>query len=215
MVHVFNHLDEVDDVLPPLCDMTFEIVDRRYDDAKATWHLTFSARATPYKNVGFAASIPVSGWHEQVDGEGEDAFHSFWRSITLRSIGDESDRMLALLVDYYEITSPREKSGGWVTKFIRTRDELLSRGWIFASSINCLAVGIASNPALIADHVVRMKLFLDDGLENGHYAEVFFNIDMPEGFCALNEKDEEYRADLVHWLSRKGAINAIPVDRKD
>lgn len=55
-----------------------------------------------------------------------------------------------------------------------------------------------------------MKLFFDQGVENGRYAEVFFNVDMLEGFAALNEKDEEYRADLIHWLSLPGDVIANP-----
>ncbi|EZP73559.1 hypothetical protein BV96_01000 [Sphingomonas paucimobilis] len=137
----------------------------------------------------------MSGWHEQVDGEDDDAFHSFWGSITLHSSGHESDRMLALLADYYEIPSPGKKANGLITKFVRPRDELLSRGWTFASHVDCLAVGIASNPALIADDVVRMKLFFDEGIENGRYAEVFLNVDLPEGFCALNEKTKN-----IAWI---------------
>jgi hypothetical protein len=71
-------------------------------------------------------------------------------------------------------------------------------------------VGINSNPALIADEVIHMKLFLEDGVENGRYAEVFFNVDMSEGFAALNDKDEEYRTDLIHWLSLPGDVVANP-----
>jgi hypothetical protein len=55
-----------------------------------------------------------------------------------------------------------------------------------------------------------MKLFFDEGIENGRYAEIFLNIDLPEGYAALNEKDEEYREDLIHWLSRPDAVVANP-----
>jgi hypothetical protein len=55
-----------------------------------------------------------------------------------------------------------------------------------------------------------MKLFLDDGMKDGRYAEVFLNVDMPQGFAALNEKDESYRTDLVHWLSLPGSVMANP-----
>ena len=55
-----------------------------------------------------------------------------------------------------------------------------------------------------------MKLFFDEGVENGRYAEIFFNVDLTEGFGALNEKDEEYRVDLIHWLSLPGNVTANP-----
>lgn len=71
-------------------------------------------------------------------------------------------------------------------------------------------MGIQTDPALIADHPVHMKLFFDDGEEDGHYAEVFLHIDLPQGLCGLNEKDQEYRPDLIHWLSMPGIVNANP-----
>ncbi len=210
MAHVFCNLEDLDDGLTPFCDMTFEIVDRVFDKKVSMWRLDFCADATPYKPVGFAADIPLIGWRKQIDGEGAEAFHSFWGEITLRSRGHESDRMLALLADYYAVPQLHDKSNGMIAQFLRPKDRLLSKGWTFSNSIRCLAVGIASDPASIADDVVQMKLFFDDGIENGRYAEVFLNIDLPRGLCALNEKDESYRADLVHWFSRQGDVNANP-----
>ncbi len=209
-MHVFCNLEHSEDDLPPLCDMTFEIVDRVYDERASIWRLGFRADATPYEPVGFNADIPVIGWKEQIDGEGDGAFHSFWGPVTLRSRGHESDRLLALLADYYGELPPAEKSNGWLTKLFLSSDTLLATGWTFSKSIECLAVGIQSNPALIAENVIHMKLFFDDGVENGHYAEIFLDVDLPQGFSALNEKDEEYRAELTHWFSRPGNVNANP-----
>lgn len=103
MVHVFSHVEEVGDGFPPMCDMTFEIIGKEYDEAMACWHLAFRADATPYEPIGFGATIPVSGWREQVDGDGENAFHSFWGTVTLHSRGVESDRLLGLLAKQYGI----------------------------------------------------------------------------------------------------------------
>ncbi len=210
MVHVFCHLEETGDGLPPMCDMTFGIVDSAYDKSSSCWRLDLRADADPYDSVGFGAIIPVSGWREQIDGEGEDAFHSFWGSITLFSRGAESDRLLALLADYYSVPPPPPTNRGPLRNILGRKDRDLEKAWKFASRIECFAVGINSNPALVADDVIRMKLFLDEGVENGRYGEVFFNVDMPEGFAALNEKDAEYRTDLVHWLSVPGNVIANP-----
>ena len=213
-MHVFCNLDDSDDKLPPLCDMTFEIVDRVYDQHESTWRLGFRASASPYEPVGFNADIPVVGWQEQIDDEEGDAFHSFWGPVTLRSRGPDSDRMLALLADYYGKSPSPNKSRGWPPKLFQTDDTLLSTGWAFSQTIDCFAVGIQSNPALIADNAMHMKLFFDDGLESGHYAEVFLDVDLPQGFGALNEKDEEYRAELIQWFSRPGHVNANPYGGK-
>ena len=209
-MHVFCNLEDTDDGLPPMCDMTFEVVEKSFDEGASTWRLTLSARATPYEPVGFAVDIPMIGWKEQIDGDEDDAFHSFWGPVTLRTVGHESDRLLALLADYYEIPSSSNKRLGWPFKPFQSRDSLLSKGWIFPQRINCLGVGIQSDPTLIADHPVHMKLFFDDGEEDGHYAEVFLDVDLPQGLCGLNEKDEEYRPALIHWLSLPGIVNANP-----
>ena len=209
-MHVFCNLEDTGDDLPPLCDMTFKVIERAYDERASTWRLSFRANATPYEPVGFVVDIPVIGWKEQTDGDEDDAFHSFWGPVTLRSRGHESDRLLALLADYYGITSSRNRRNGWLSKRFQTRDTLLSSGWTFSQSIDCLAVGIQSNPALVADLPVHMKLFFDDGMENGHYAEVFLDIDLPQGLCGLNEKDQEYRTELIHWLSGPGNVYANP-----
>ncbi|WP_260923365.1 hypothetical protein [Novosphingobium sp. 9] len=189
--------------------MTFEIIGKEYDEASACWHLAFRADATAYEPIGFGATIPVSGWREQVDGDGENAFHSFWGTVTLHSRGVESDRLLGLLAKEYGIPAPQE-TRGFLQRILKKKSDGIDQGWIFANSIECFAVGINSNPSLINNEVVHMKLFLEDGVENGRFAEVFFNVDMDQGFAALNEKDQEYRADLVHWLSLPGNVNANP-----
>ena len=206
MIHVFSHLEQFDDGTTPWCDMTFEIVEKEYDQFAASWRLAFRGDATPYEPVGFAAVIPVTGWHEQIDGEGEDAFHSFWGPVTLLSRGDESDRLIALMADYPNVPDVPSL----LDKIFKRRDMNRAATWKFADKIECLAVGIASNPALIADEVIHMKLFFDDGVENGRYAEVFFNVDLPRGLGFLNEKDNDYRTDLVHWLSLAGNVIANP-----
>ena len=213
MVHVFCNLEEPDGGLAPMCDMTFEIVEKEYDAAISAWRLAFRADATPYEPVGFGAVIPVSGWDEQVDGEGDETFHSFWGPVTLQSRGRESDRLLALMADYYGIAAPPEKQSLF-SKIFSSKSDASAATWNFADSINCLAVGIASNPALIADDAIRLKLFFDDGIENGRYAEVFLDVDLHAGFATLNEKDEEYRSDLVHWFSIPGDVTANPYARE-
>lgn len=210
MLHVFCNLEDFEDGYQPMCDMTFEIIEKKFDEASSSWRLAFRADAAPYDPVGFEAVIPVTGWREQVDGEGDSAFHSFWGPVTLKSRGTESDRLLTLLADYYNIPMPHLLKRGLLSAAFGRKNSGPAMPWRFADTIECLAVGLASDPAMIADAVVQMKLFFDEGIEDGHYAEVFFNVDMPKGFGALNEKDEAYRADLVHWFSLPGNVRADP-----
>jgi len=210
MIHVFDNLEEDDSGYPPMCDMTFEIIEKAYDEAASAWRLSFRADASPGETVGFGATIAVAGWREQIHEAGDDAFHSFWGLASVHSRGAESDRLLALMADFYTVPhqpAPEQVLNGEV---FYNKLEPLVAGWTFADHIECVAVGIASNPALIADEVIHMKLFFDDGVKEGRYAEVYLNIDLPEGFAALNEKDEDYRVDLIHWLSRAGTVSANP-----
>ncbi len=210
MLHVFCNLEESHDGLPPMCDMTFEIVAKDYDEAESLWRLAFRADAAPYEPVGFGATIPVSGWRKQVSGEGDDSFHSFWGSVILHSQGHESDRLLAFIAEYYEVPAPSAAKRGLLSRTLGREDIGRAATWKFTDSIECLAVGIASDPAVVANEAIRMKLFFDDGVENGRYAELFLTIDMPEGIATLNEKDEDYRSDVVHWLSSPGNVTANP-----
>jgi hypothetical protein len=189
-----------------MCDMTFEIVESRFDEERQEWTLDCRADAKPSGTVGCRAIIPIAGWREQVDGEGEDAFHSFWGPVQLSSLGADSDRLIALIADYFDIPPQGNAKPGLLGSFLAKRNP----SWTFVSEIECLAVGIQSDPARLSDDVIHMKLFMDDGQESGRYAEIFLNVDLPGGYLAVNEKDEEYRTDLVHWLSQQGPVNANP-----
>lgn len=206
MIHVFCNLEEESGDARPLCDMTFEIVEKSFDDADGAWRLMCRADADSDGVVGFRVDIPMSGWNEQIDGEGEEAFHSFWGKAQLHSQGVESDRLINLIAGYYgvEPESP-VRSGG-----LRALFQKAPNGRSFVDQIDCLAVGIASDPRNVESEPVHLKLFFDDGIENGRYAEVFLDVDLPSGFLMLNEKDEEYRRDLTYWLSLPGQVSANP-----
>ena len=210
MIHVFCNLEELEeeDGRLPFCDMTFEIVEKRFDEAAQVWHLSCRAAAEPLASVGFKASIPMGTWKAQVDGEGDEAFHSWWGPVQLASAGEESDRLLSLLADYYGVEAPKISATGRIAALFGGN----SASFKFAERINCLTVGIESDPSHLVDGPVHMKLFFDEGVEDGHYAELFFNVDLPGGYVALNEKDESYRLDLIHWLSLPGLVNANPYD---
>jgi hypothetical protein len=207
VTHVFSNLEEDDGDVPALCDMTFEIVDPRFDEARDCWCLKCEADADPYEPVGVVIEIPMSGWREQVSdvGEGDDAFRCYWGEVTLRSSGPPSDRLLALMADYYGVEHEGPK---WnVVQRLLGKSAASTR---FVTEVRCLAVGIASDPRSLEDASVHLKLFFDDSHENGRYAEIFVEVNLPAGFLMLNEKDEEYRTDLIHWLSLAGPVNANP-----
>ncbi len=201
MLHVFCNLEDLGDDSDPMCDMTFEIVERQFDEQSSTWKLDLRVDATPYGQVGFDAKIPRVGWTEQIDDLGEEEFRSYWGNITLQSCGEESDELLTLMADYFEISAPIATEHGFFRKILnRSKDSSVPK-WTFAESIECQTVCLASDPSAIADKPVRMKLFFENVDKNGRYAEVFLILDMAKGVAYLDEKDEDYRADLIHWLS--------------
>lgn len=75
------------------------------------------------------------------------------------------------MAKHYGVSSKENKVFGWLNKFIKPGDSRLPSGWVFPDSITCLALGLESNPARIADESVRLQLFFDDGIENAKYAE--------------------------------------------
>jgi hypothetical protein len=58
----------------------------------------------------------VIGWKEQIDGDEDDAFYSFWGPVTLLTFGHESNKLLALLVEYYWIPSSSNKRLGCLSQ---------------------------------------------------------------------------------------------------
>jgi hypothetical protein len=207
VIDIFCNLEQEPGDDHPFCDMTFEIVDKRFDERCDSWRINCRADAGSVGPVGFGCEIPMTGWKEQVDGEGEDAFHSYWGHVRLTSLGSESDRLVRVMADFYGLTSPGETEGGMLTRLFRKSP----KDRTFAPEIVCLAVGIASDPRNIEDDTIHTKLFFDEGTEGGRYAEVFLNVDLEAGLVALNEKDEEYRADLVHWMTMPGRVIADPL----
>ena len=190
MIHVFCNLEQEGDGRQPLCDMTFDIAERRFAPETGVWRIIAQADADSIGIVGFGAEVPTTSWRAQVDDADGVPFHSFWGNVKLFSIGDKSDRLLGLLAAHYGIPIDEEAA--------------------FVPEVDCLTVGIESNPELIGTEPASMKLFFDSGAEESAYAELFLNVDLDREFVWLNEKDEAYRADLVKWLGSAGKVAANP-----
>ena len=103
----------------------------------------------------------------------------YWGSVTLRSIGPESDAFAMSLSRLYGIPNPA----------LRMLPEIRAE-----------AVGLASDPRLIESQPVKMKLFFHSESDQ-RYAEVFLNIDRRAQTVEFHEKDREYRKNLVRALT--------------
>ncbi|OJU16465.1 MAG: hypothetical protein BGN95_05640 [Sphingomonas sp. 66-10] len=182
----------------PMCNLTFDIVDRKYDDSAKCWNLSFRADGGLYGIVGFGATIPASGWRAQSDTAEGVTFHTYWNRLILHSSGHESDMLLEVLVECYGYFACR---GDESSIFYKIYQEIGQ--WFFVDAIDCVCVGIQSDPARIAEEPQHLKIFFTDGTEDDRYAEIFLDIDLPNGTAGLNEKDTTYRPKLVHWLATR------------
>ena len=177
MIDVFCNLEEFDDGEGPWCDLTFEVI-----SAKNKWFsktTTISCVAEQDGNdVGFEATIDAGEW-EYHPPKDEDSIPLWWGYVYLSSKGQNSDALIKLMRAFYQIDGSCK----------------------FVGQVRCQAVALEGNPTELNNGLVRTKLFFDDGVSEEHYAELFFNLDVPNGYAVLNEKDPEYRAPLMAWLS--------------
>lgn len=61
--------------------------------------------------------------------------------------------------------------------------------------LTCIALD--GNPALINTEHLNFKVFHDDQDELGLYFEMFLHVHVPAGYVRFDEKDEEYRDNVV------------------
>jgi hypothetical protein len=124
--------------------------------------------------------VEIDGhWNSKPTEDG--AVTLYWGSVTLRSIGLESDALAVALSRLY----------GYPHAGLRMLPEIRAE-----------AVGLASDPRLIESEPVKMKLFFHSENEE-RYAEVFLNIDRGAQIVELHEKDPEYRKNLIRALTEQ------------
>lgn len=103
----------------------------------------------------------------------------YWGHGRLVSIGSESDAFLALLAREYGMPAPRRMAG----------------------RIEVTMVGMNDDPSNLLDSAAKVKAFFDKGPE-GHYGEVFINVDLQAGALEFRDKDAEYHAGILSSLAQ-------------
>jgi hypothetical protein len=181
-VDAYSELEDMGDE-EPWCDMVFDLVDTSESSGGILSGTAMAA--TPRGDIGFAFDIPpAGGWHSQRD----DDFVSGWADVTFRSIGAPTDRLLSEYETWFRLPSSGSSA---------------------VAMLKCLTVLIGEEARDLEDHKLHMKVFFDpdlligpkdDGDRSDMYAELFFNLDMPNRRVELREKDPEYRQPLVGWL---------------
>jgi hypothetical protein len=110
----------------------------------------------------------------------EDADLAFYRGNgRIRSLGQESDAFLALLVRKYGISRPPPKMapGTAMTMF-----------------------GLNNDPRALHTTPARIKIFFEDNGED-NYAEAFLNIDLSNRVLEFHDKDPDYHQGIVASLA--------------
>lgn len=158
-------------------DIHLPIADYRVAHSGA---MSLRARGTLGKRtVGFAADLDGE-WRKQSPGDSPVTF--WWGNGRIRSIGSESDALIAVLAEAYGLPSPT----------------------CMAQSVRVTVVALNSDPCTFKNELAHIKMFFEHD-DPEHYAEAFLKFDVVRGFASLCDKDPEYHAGLLASLS--GAQN--------
>lgn len=157
-------------------DLEFSIVD--YFQDKCGNHIVKAMGAYQDDILGFQASFRPDMLPGIIDNSfNNNAFCK--EGISLYSIGVESDRFVQVLTKLYN-----EK-----IKKMNMVEEL-----------KFTSIALGGNPENFVTEDLKFKLFYDDYLEKGLYAELYVNVNISKGIIEFNEKDTGYRANICRAL---------------
>lgn len=71
----------------------------------------------------------------------------------------------------------------------------------FKSSFSAVCAALGGNPRNIKKEYVQFKCFFNTEDNDNNYAEVYVNIDIPNLKVMIDEKDEDYRENIIRSLS--------------
>ncbi len=159
-------------------DLIFTITEKEKLD-NGFWSLTCKAK---YENqivglkINIADGIPAGIVNEEIDNTSFSV-----KGVEIHSIGKESDMLIEVISKLY----------GQPEKTIFTHEKLT----FTAFSLN-------KEKAILENGRFHFKLFFDENDERNLYSEIFLNPDLKSGTIELNEKDQEYRVNIVKLFSK-------------
>jgi len=144
------------------------------------WDLICKAK---YKDqiIGIRIYI-LEGLEPGIVGDELDNTKFVREAVKIESIGEESDNFIKVVSELYQ----QDVSDSFT-------DSLLSYT-IFP---------LNHDKANLENGQFKFKLFFDDNDEYGLYSEIYLNLNFPAGTIELNEKDEEYRKNIVLSMAKK------------
>lgn len=132
--------------------------------------------------VGLKITLPQNLPEGILNGEiNEKSFLK--KGVTLTTIGQESDQLLHALGKLYQIPTTAKFSTLPIQVTIFSLNEV--------------------NADLSKPHYYKFKIFFNDTGDENEYAEMFLNLDLENNFIEWNEKDNEYRKNIIHSLEEK------------
>ncbi|MGS2765135.1 hypothetical protein [Sinomicrobium sp. M5D2P9] len=160
-------------------DLIFTITEKEKLD-NGFWGLICKAK---YENqvvglkINIVDGIPAGIVNEEIDNTSFVA-----NGVEIHSIGKESDKLIEVISKLYG--QPKK------TKFTEEK-------------LTFTVFPLNKEKGILENGRFHFKLFFDENDEPNLYAEIFLNPDLKNGTVALNEKDEEYRLNIVKLLSEK------------
>ena len=139
--------------------------------------LTVVARGKINNQVIAIAVDLESEWKEQIVEDA--ALTIYWGNGAIRSIGDESDAFLNLLIHEYGLAGNKSK---------------------MAPRTMITMAGLNSDPRNIKTDPVTIKVFFEHNGE-GNYGEAFINIDLAKRILEFHDKDPEYHLGIASSLA--------------
>ena len=157
-------------------DLIFNIADKKIEDNK--WSLKCVGKYKGEK-VGFRIDI-IEGIEPGINHEGLDNTKFVQNGMVIESIGEESDKLIEVMSLLYK--QPK------TNKFT-------------ADKLSYTIFPLNTEKANLDTGKFKFKLFYDDNNEKELYSEFYINPNFPNGTLELNEKDEEYRSNIIKSMS--------------
>lgn len=144
------------------------------------WDLTCKAK---YKGqvVGIRIYI-LEGLEPGIVGDGLDNKKFVREAVKIESIGEESDNFIKIVSKLYG----QQESQNFT-------DE----------SLVYTIFPLNEAKADLENGRFKFKLFFDDNDEKGLYSEMYLNPNFPNGTIELNEKDEDYRKNIIKSMTKE------------
>ncbi|MBN2275290.1 MAG: hypothetical protein JXK95_13225 [Bacteroidales bacterium] len=159
-------------------DLIFNITDKHLENN--FWILTAKGQ---YK--GTIAGIKIKFKNGLKPGLFEDGRidNTSWaqKAVEMSTIGEESDNFVRIISELYGI---------------KTEKAFTKKPIVFT----CFSLNLET--AILENGYYEFKLYFDDTNRSGLYTEIFLNMNLPEGYIEIPDKDPQHGEDFIKAMIR-------------